>query len=128
VPATDTTSPRARRPRRHVRAGMFVLALLAGAACSPSDYTRYTIGQVFGSQGGNATRIAECESNLDPNAVSPTNDHGLFQLNAVHAADFERVTGQPWVTHRYNTYWNTYYAKWLHDRQGWTPWACRYVL
>ena len=122
----DTTSTH--RARRSGRVGLFVLALLAGAACTPAQYTQDTIAQLFGSQAGNATRIASCESNMDHGAVSPTNDHGLFQINAIHAADFERVTGQPWVTHRYNTYWNTYYAKWLYDQQGWSPWVCRYVL
>lgn len=28
-----------------------------------------------------AISVAQVESNMNPNAVSPTNDHGLFQLN-----------------------------------------------
>ncbi len=119
--ATSTTSLRARRLGR---TGLFAIAILAGAACTPQEY----IGQFFGSQATNATKIAYCESNMNPNAVSPTNDHGLFQINAVHRGQFEAVTGQPWVTHRYNSYWNTVYANWLYNQQGWGPWACKKVL
>ena len=44
---------------------------------------------------GRAQAIAQCESHLNPNAVSPTNDHGLFQINIVHRGQFESVTGAP---------------------------------
>ena len=121
MPDTSNTS---RRARRLGRTGLFVLAVLAGAACTPQDY----IATYFGFQAGNATKIAHCESNMNPSAVSPTNDHGLFQINAVHRADFERVTGKPWITHRYYPIWNVYYASWLYKQQGWAPWTCSYVL
>ena len=119
-----TTSTTSLRARRLGRTGLFVIAVLAGAACTPQQY----IGELFGGQAGNATKIAQCESNMNPTAVSPTNDHGLFQINIVHRGQFEAVTGKPWVTHRYNSYWNTFYAKWLYDQQGWGPWACKRVL
>jgi hypothetical protein len=81
----------------------------------------------FGPVAPQATKIAQCESGLRPNAVSPTNDHGLFQINAVHKAEFSRITGQPWSA-VYNPVHNTRYAKVLYDRQGWAPWTCKRVL
>lgn len=37
---------------------------------------------VFGKAGGpRAVKVARCESELDPTAVSDTDDHGVFQLN-----------------------------------------------
>jgi hypothetical protein len=85
------------------------------------------INGVFGPAAPQATRIAECESGLRPSAVSRTNDHGLFQINIVHQAEFTRVTGQPWSA-VYDPYPNTRYAKALYDRQGWAPWTCKRVL
>lgn len=119
-----TTNPTSPRARRIGRTGLFVIAVLAGAACSPQE----SISMLFGHEAGNATKVAHCESRMDPNAVSPTNDHGLFQINAVHRAQFEAVTGEPWVTHRYSPFQNTNYAKWLYDQQGWGPWVCKKVL
>lgn len=77
----------------------------------------------FGAAAGRATAIARCESNLNPSAVSPTNDHGLFQINAVHRGQFEAVTGAPWSA-VYDAELNTVYAKHLYDQQGWGPWVC----
>lgn len=111
------------RTRRGTRVGLFGLAVLAGAACTPQA----NIDAIFGDVAGQATKIATCESRMDPNAVSPTNDHGLFQINAVHRADFERVTGQPWSS-VYDPYWNTKFARHLFDQQGWGPWTCRKAL
>jgi hypothetical protein len=85
------------------------------------------ITSVFGPLAPDATKIARCESGLRPTAVSPTNDHGLFQINIVHQATFTSVTGQPWSA-VYDALTNTRYAKWLYDRQGWAPWSCRRVL
>jgi hypothetical protein len=86
-----------------------------------------TITSVFGTNAAEAIKIAQCESGLRPTAVSPTNDHGLFQINAVHQPDFTRATGQPWSA-VYDAMTNTRYAKWLYDRQGWAPWSCKRVL
>lgn len=93
---------------------------LALSACSP----QYWIETVFTSDAPAATRVATCESKMDPAAVSATNDHGLFQINAVHSPDFTKVTGQPWSA-VYDAQWNTKYAKWLFDKQGWNPWSCK---
>jgi hypothetical protein len=85
------------------------------------------ISTVFGPRAPEATTIARCESGLRPTAVSPTDDHGLFQINILHRPDFVRVTGLPWSS-IYDPLANTRYARWLHDRQGWAPWACRTAL
>ena len=77
----------------------------------------------FGAAAGRAKAIAQCESSLNPNAVSRTNDHGLFQINISHRAQFEAVTGAPWSS-IYDPELNTIYAKWLYDREGWSPWSC----
>ena len=110
------------RKRPTARLVLFAGALLVGGACTPNE----AIAVLFQDNAGSATRVAECESGMDPGAVSPTNDHGLFQINAVHQQQFEQVTGQPWSS-VYDPYWNTYYAKWLYDNQGWGPWACRHA-
>lgn len=123
------TSPRRRTRRVHLVL-LFGIALLAGTACTPQAQ----LAVVFGGPElqdtvliDQASRIADCESEFDPGAVSSTNDHGLFQINAVHRQQFEQVTGQPWSA-VYNPYWNSVYAKWLYEQEGWDPWTCRKVL
>ena len=118
-----TTSPTLRRRARRVPLiGILAIALLGGAACTPQQQ----IAAVFGAQAGEAERIAHCESTMNPGAVSRTNDHGLFQINAVHERKFVEVTGQPWHM-VYDGFWNTVYAKYLYDTQGWQPWTCRHA-
>ena len=97
------------------------LGMLALGACTPQLY----IGQVFGDRAPEAESVAWCESRLVASARSAGGgNHGLFQINNVHRASFERVTGQPWSA-VYDPYWNSVFAKWLYDQQGWRPWACR---
>ncbi|WP_436796258.1 transglycosylase SLT domain-containing protein [Actinospongicola halichondriae] len=120
-----TISTPSRRVRRLGRGALLGFALVAVSACSPQHWivTHFdSAGQV-----DSANRIATCESNMDPSAVSPTNDHGLFQINAIHRADFERVTGQPW-SKVYDANYNSMFARWLFDHQGWGPWTCKKVL
>src|SRR3954463_14325831 len=86
------------------------------------------INQAFGPIADQATRVADCESGMDPNAVSPGGgNYGLFQINTVHRQEFEEVTGRPWsdVT---DPYANTAYAVRLYNESGgWGPWACRWA-
>ena len=118
-----TSPPLRRRARRLPLIAVFAVALLGGAACTPQQQ----IASVFGAQSGEAERVAHCESTMNPAAVSPTNDHGLFQINErYHRASFEQVTGQPWHM-IYDGFWNSVYAKHLYDQQGWQPWTCRYA-
>jgi Lysozyme like domain len=97
------------------------LACLALGACTPQQW----INDVFGPEAGAATRVAECESGMNPAAVSAGGgNHGLFQINSVHRGAFESLTGQPW-TAVYDAQWNTKFAKHLHDQAGWQPWTCQ---
>lgn len=109
--------------------------VLTATACTPAEAVWIT----FGHNGSpelhrQAVRVAGCESGnggdfttVNPGAVSPTNDHGLFQINAVHRRRFEAVTGQPWSA-VYDPFWNAVYARWLYDQRGWRPWTCRRAL
>lgn len=115
-----TTSPTLRRRARRIPLAALLAVALLGAACTPQQQ----IAQVFGAKAGEAERIALCESTMNPSAVSGTNDHGLFQINGVHQRTFVEVTGQPWSM-VYDAFWNTVYAKYLYDTQGWKPWTCR---
>lgn len=117
-----TESSLRRRARRVPALALLAIALFVGAACTPQQQ----IAVIFGDRAPEAERVAYCESKLDPRAVSRTNDHGLFQINGVHERKFVEVTGQPWHM-VYDGYWNTLYAKYLYDTQGWRPWACRHA-
>lgn len=71
--------------------------------------------------------VAACESTLDPGAVSPGGGNwGLFQINSVHRADFEAVTGRPWSA-VLDADTNARYAKHLYDQSGWGPWSCAWA-
>lgn len=112
-------------PKRLATLGGVALAgaLSLGACSAPS--VNGTIGSVFGTGflGGQAHKIAMCESTMNPRAVSGTNDYGLFQINIVHRNSFTQVTGQPW-SQVFNPYYNAVFAKRLYDQQGWRPWSC----
>lgn len=101
------------------------LALLFGAACTPQQ----AIQAIFPQEVSKATSIAQCESRMDPNAVSPTNDHGLFQINATtwnkpgHADPVADWIGRNWHK-RYDPVTNAIMAKKIRDRYGWNMWAC----
>ena len=95
----------------------------AAAASAPAGSLESIIHRHFGSAAPTAIRIAECESGMNPRAVSPTDDHGLFQINIVHRSSFEAVTGAPWSS-VYDPELNTIYARHLYAQQGWGPWTC----
>lgn len=95
----------------------------AAAATAPAGSLEAIIQRHFGSAAPAAIRIAECESSMNPNARSATNDHGLFQINIVHRDQFEAVTGAPWSS-VYDPELNTIYARHLYAQQGWGPWTC----
>ena len=120
VPPMSTLLTRVRTRKAAARALLFGGVLMVAGACSPHD----AIALTFYGDKDAATRVAHCESTMNPGAVSPTNDHGLFQINIVHRAEFERVTGQPW-SKVYDARWNTVYARHLHASQGWRPWSCQ---
>lgn len=95
---------------------------------SPRNASYYHIREHFGAGrlGDQAVRVAECESKLSPTAKSPTNDHGVFQLNAPsHQRRFPQVTGVAWSPNVYHASYNAQYARWLYDQLGWQPWTCK---
>lgn len=98
-------------------------AAAAAASAAPAGSLEGIIQRHFGDAAPAAIRIAQCESGMNPNAVSPTNDHGLFQINIVHRGQFEAVTGAPWSS-VYDPELNTIYARHLYAQQGWGPWTC----
>lgn len=106
-----------------------ILAILVLTACTPQQ----AVALHFGDNPAlhqQAKAIVACETGgtWDPYAVSPTNDHGIFQINATyHRAAFERFTGQPW-SKVYDPQWNAAYARHLYNTSGWRPWSCRSVL
>lgn len=109
------------RSRPVVRRALAVLLVVGLSACTPEQ----TIRALFPENGDDAVVVASCESTLDPGAVSPGGANlGLFQINRVHRADFEQVTGQPWSS-VFDPFWNTVYARHLYDGQGWRPWTCQ---
>lgn len=110
-----------------------ILTLAAGllAACTPQEAIRLTFGNP--DAGGSpaleaqAQHVAHCETGgtFNVRAVSPTNDHGLFQINRrYHQAAFTQLTGRPWVD-VYHPFWNAVYAHHLYRAQGWGPWTCQ---
>jgi len=123
---------------KRLRAGLLGLVFvgtLGLAACDPGSSgavalspAQDAINIAFGPLAPQATRVAQCESSLDPAAVSPGGGNwGLFQINRVHAGEFQAVTGVPWsaVT---DPYANARYAAWLYNQSGgWGPWACRWA-
>lgn len=110
------------------RLAALALVVLALSGCSVGAI----IDTIFGPAGGGspalarqARRVAECESGMNPTAVSPGGgNHGVMQINVVHRQAFERALRRPW-SDVYDPIANIAYAKHLYDRQGWRPWACR---
>lgn len=103
-------------------------ASVAGGPSNPKGLTaEETIRRHFPDVYDQAYKIVRCESGFDPNAHSHTNDHGLFQINQVHRANWPAVTGADW-SQRYDPELNAIYARYLYDREGWRPWTCRKVL
>lgn len=74
------------------------------------------INFVFGKDAPVMTKIAKCESGLNPNAKNKNSTaRGLFQvMSSVHGVQ------EKWL---YNPMVNALIAKQLYDRQGTVPWA-----
>ena len=100
-------------------------APVVAAAPAPSGSALEAIAAWFPDVYDQAVQVASCESSLNPGAMSSGGgNHGLFQINSVHAGSFAAVTGQSWDA-RYNAYYNAQFARYLYDSSGWGPWACR---
>ena len=120
---------------RGVLAALVLIGALGLTACDPGSSqaatpsaTQDAIAQAFGPIADQATRVAQCESGLNPAAVSPGGgNYGLFQINQVHAGQFPSVTGQSW-SDVLDPYANARYAAWLYNAAGgWGPWTCRWA-
>lgn len=78
-----------------------------------------------GTLGDQAVHVAQCESELWPDAYNPSGASGVFQVMPVHAERFEQVTGAPYYDGRFDPDANTRYARHLYGEQGWGPWTCK---
>jgi len=124
---------------KRLRLGLSALVFVGAlglAACDPGSAGAATpsvaqdaINQAFGPIADQATRVADCESGLDPAAVSSGGANwGLFQINTIHRSQFEAITGRPW-SDVLDAYANSQYAAWLYNQSGgWGPWGCRWAV
>jgi hypothetical protein len=119
-----TATPPAKPTEKQPPAAAPVTA--AAPAPAPADTpVEAAIRRWFPENFEKASDVAWCESRHDPGAVSPGGgNHGLFQINSVHRAEFEAVTGVSWDAGIYDASLNAQYARALFDQQGWAPWAC----
>ena len=102
-------------------AALLLLATLGGCSSVPAWIAAYWPDE---AERARAEDIAACESRMTWDAVSPGGgNHGVFQINTVHRASFERVTGKAWSEAIYGPH-NIQFARWLYDQQGWGPWSC----
>jgi hypothetical protein len=68
----------------------------------------------------NALAIMNAESGGNPSAVSPTNDHGLFQINAGTWPGY--ADGLP-LEMAYDAETNIRVASYIYNTRGWSPWT-----
>jgi hypothetical protein len=103
-------------------------ACATDAQANTPSVAQDAITQAFGPIADQAMGVANCESTLNPSAVSSGGGNwGLFQINTVHQGDFEAVTGHSW-SEILDPYLNASYAKYLYDQSGgWGPWACAWA-
>ncbi len=108
---------------------LLVAGLALGAtACTPEDVSRDAIQKWFPDWAeAKAIRVADCESRLQPDAVSPGGGNwGLFQINR---AAWERTVndmGYSW-NQMTDAYINSKVALHIFKVAGnsWSPWGCR---
>lgn len=104
-----------------------VVGLVVGlSACDEQTTVQTAIQQHFPEQTAKATRVADCESSLNPRAVSPGGgNHGLFQINSVHKSTVQRM-GYDW-SQIYDPHVNAKVARRVFNDAGgsWRPWGCR---
>jgi hypothetical protein len=86
---------------------------------TPEKSIEEKIRETFPEDADRAVAIAKCESGLNPKAVSPTNDHGLMQINkTVHTVEGDI----------YDVDTNLQFARKLYDERGWEPWVCNDIV
>lgn len=105
------------------------LGLVVGlSACDEATDVQLAIQQNFPEQAyhAKAVRVADCESGLNPRAVSAGGgNHGLFQINSVHKPTVQAM-GYSW-NQIYDPYVNAKVARKIFNDAGksWRPWGCR---
>lgn len=105
-----------------------VVGLVLGlSACSPQEMSKDAIRQYFPEVSDKAIAVAQCESGLNPAAVSAGGGNvGLFQINTVHRPMVQQM-GFDWSQMK-DPYVNTRVARRLYDSSGgWGPWSCRHA-
>jgi len=117
--------------KRILLGALVVLGLvLSLTGCDARSMSRDAIRQNFPqSQHEKAYRVAECESGMNPRAVSPGGGNwGLFQINTVHKP-MVRSMGYDWDSQIRDPYVNSKVARRIWNDAGgsWRPWACRYA-
>lgn len=76
------------------------------------------IRRIFPEQPETMIRIARCESGLDYDVISKTNDRGLMQINMqAHGKELERLGVDPLTVEG-----NLSFARKLYDERGTQPW------
>jgi hypothetical protein len=79
----------------------------------------------FGPVAPEAIRVARCESGLNPNARNGQ-FRGLYQIGAMHAAQWEAVTGADFWSTWMDPTLNARFARWLYGQSGsWAAWSCK---
>ena len=116
---------------------LFTLSMLTIQPDAPTPYETITVQPVewshaelvrlvedtFPEAPDTAVRIVNCESRFNPNAVSPTDDHGLFQINRVHFRQGGVAHGVGAAI--YDPVVNSQVARAVYDEAGgFTPWTC----
>ena len=107
---------------------ILLLFAVAVTACSPTAQAL-----TFFPQDSHTQRKAACiiqrESGGNPNAISPTRDYGLFQINrAAHKANFQARYHISFETGALRPDLNARYARYLYDyykargQDPFTPW------
>jgi hypothetical protein len=82
------------------------------------------ICKVFENKCAEALIIANAESGFRANAISRTNDYGVFQLNCNWQK--QRVGGD--CRKFLDPITNINIAKQIYNEQGWNPWTTKYLL
>ena len=82
------------------------------------------IVETFPEEPEKALAIARCESGLRPDAWSPTQDGGVFQIHVpVHGKRLEELGLDIWDPED-----NIKFARMLYDESGWRPWVCTKII
>jgi membrane-bound lytic murein transglycosylase MltF len=84
---------------------------------------RPLVSKYFGSKTDEALRIMACESGGNPNALSHTQDRGLFQINQCHRA---KVGGN--LNALFDPETNVRVAYQIYGGVSWRPWVCSHKV